>query len=115
MTNTEIVEGNKIIAEFMGVDECGKPNWEYRYWFIGGISVREDELKYHSSWDWLMPVWGKLGKEMYKIRRQISGEDYKKAEVLTIHILTSFREVDITSAFNWILEAIQWYNNQSKI
>lgn len=41
------MKDNKLIAEFMGLD-----GW----W-------SENEFKYHSSWDWLMPVVEKIEKE----------------------------------------------------
>ena len=40
MESKEIVEGNRLIAEFM---EGKIPGWP-------------SDLKYHSSWDWIMPV-----------------------------------------------------------
>lgn len=46
----EIIEGNKAISEFMGI-------WGNRK----GIDVTEPQgLKYHTSWDWLMPVVEKI-------------------------------------------------------
>lgn len=77
MTQEQIIEGNRLIAEFMGA--CNKqtaPNIIKAY-------VKEDEvcfhaeieptkkrksvykltkLKYHSSWNWLMPVIGKISE-----------------------------------------------------
>ena len=38
-------EANKLIAEFMGSSLNGLESWQY-----------EEELQYHTSWDWLMPV-----------------------------------------------------------
>ena len=38
-------EANKLIAEFMGSNLNGLESWQY-----------EEELQYHTSWDWLMPV-----------------------------------------------------------
>lgn len=113
----EIENGNKIIAEFDGWKFMENGNcWHERY----NDHNQQMEMTpnilshYHSSWDWLMPVWGKLGKIMYEIRRQISGNDYRQANVFTINILKSFQQADINSAFNWISEAIKWYNELSK-
>jgi len=59
MTNEEIIEGNKIIAEFMqhpeGYDEHGV--WQ--------------KLAYHSSWDWLMPVVEKIESLGYLVRIEL--------------------------------------------
>ena len=47
---------NKLIAEFMGMEHCYRP---YGDGFIE-LSATElcdvDDLRYHISWDWLMPV-----------------------------------------------------------
>lgn len=73
---SEIIEGNKAIAEFMGC--YGSTFWAggeevYRYGFKDThITERWDESKfetetpYHSSWDWLMPVVEKIAKIVYE-------------------------------------------------
>ena len=53
---------NKIIAEFMGVnvitlDDVRKNKNPY---FSSADGYLEDNLKYHTSWDWLMPVVDKI-------------------------------------------------------
>ncbi len=75
MTNEQILEGNKLIAEFMGYKE----GFPHEIDFVGiqtveGYRIPEhdnnfrddhdahindwaiEDLKYHTSWDWLMPV-----------------------------------------------------------
>ena len=42
---------NVLIAEFMRVDQIDVDTW----------LDKNEELKYHSSWDWLMPVVIKVG------------------------------------------------------
>jgi hypothetical protein len=98
---TEIIEGNKLIAEFMGAKTLPYLPFDLK------------ECKYHSSWDWLMPVWKKLGNLMYEIRRQVSVEDYNRAGIITINVLKAFQKADIDSAFNWIIEGIKWYNQNA--
>ena len=75
----DTTEGNKLIAEFMGYDntrnyyccdnlmcvhEGGyKEPWRARGqddWTYWGTP---DMMKYHSSWDWLMPVIGKISNQ----------------------------------------------------
>ena len=68
MTKEEIIEGNKLIAEFMGgvydsdVNEywfyLNPPNWTSKF------APTTYELKYHSSWDWLMPVVEKIENDL---------------------------------------------------
>jgi len=63
-------ENNKLIAEFMGkktitIDELKsilKENRENGFIHTPQAYV-EDDLKYHSSWDWLMPVVDKIERE----------------------------------------------------
>ena len=53
----ETLENNKLIAEFMGLG--------IQSFFVespvNGEYIPDDELQYHSSWDWLMPVVEKIG------------------------------------------------------
>ena len=45
---------NKLIAEFMGMEES---NGEYyKRIYNSGDWIPLDELKFDTSWDWLMPV-----------------------------------------------------------
>ena len=80
MTQEQIIEGNKLLAEFMGYEHneledddvtityncydhleniSGKKPWEstiddYASW------LRPDEMKFHSDWNWLMSVVDKI-------------------------------------------------------
>lgn len=73
MKNTET--NNKLIAEFMGVKPLQSPyHWvhadvEYEMYgvldfIVDGVDekhfFRADELEFHKSWDWLMPVVEKI-------------------------------------------------------
>lgn len=65
MTQQEIIEGNKLIAEFMGYDGVDCPNCKHTRdcnWLQCGLTPHEkdEQLKYHSSWDWLMHVVEKI-------------------------------------------------------
>jgi hypothetical protein len=75
---TEIQEGNKLIAEFMQLPLCDvwhcseevfKKAWRVKddgamlYYGITPMWIDCDEpqfLHYHSHWDWIMPVVGKV-------------------------------------------------------
>ena len=46
-------KNNRLIAEFMGVDQV---DIDYAF-------NEHGQLKYHLSWDWLMPVVQKIGDE----------------------------------------------------
>jgi len=67
------MESNKLIAEFMGIEEAYNPNGND--WVLKTTnpdtygdtdileSCKSNELKYHTSWDWLMPVVGKISRD----------------------------------------------------
>jgi hypothetical protein len=101
MTQQEILEGNKLIAEFMGYKQSV---------IIGVLFIHEtklnltiSELKYHSSWDWLMPVVGKI-KECLKNGNYID----TRTTFLTIQHLSIFE--DIETVYAAVVEFIKWHN-----
>ena len=75
MIKQKIIEGNKLIAEFMGyklITPSMRKNpemWNISYWenpemkkISGKVLCSENNLRYHSSWDWLMPCIDKIEK-----------------------------------------------------
>lgn len=75
MEDKEIQEGNKLIAEFMDAKPCEYPGnyfaGEMGYEFNQRIPMdapdpplwwNKKALKFHSSWDWLMPVVEKISE-----------------------------------------------------
>jgi len=72
---TEIIEGNKLIAEFMGwknilsKEECESNDFGFHVAqplgpnMYGTWPVVQEDLKYHSSWDWLIPCIGKISNQ----------------------------------------------------
>jgi hypothetical protein len=108
--STNIIEGNKLIAEFMGAHVL-EP-YVLFYDVEGSSEVpkgypndpfnREMNLEYHTSWDWLMPVVKKIfeGYALYEIYDRIE-------EGLII--------INIEVTWQAVVEFIQWYNtNNSK-
>ena len=60
-------EQNKLIAEFMGkniitIDDIRANKNPY---ISSADGYTEEELQYHTSWDWLMPVVQKIGDDYY--------------------------------------------------
>jgi hypothetical protein len=122
------MESNKLIAEFMGV----KPTMESPdvYSYNDGVffMVREDNpekvmeaiakyAKYHTSWDWLMPVVEKIedietidvdiltnGTKIYEWR---SGGEV---------IVNNCAEISFTNkiehTYSAVVEFIKWYNEK---
>lgn len=117
------IEGNKLIAEFMDgykryySDTLGMV-WDHEYYTppLAGGKCDED-LKYHSSWDWLMPVVEKIESLKFDVR--INGvtdhagglhqscyiEDWKSDDVAKYHSSSK-----IESVYKAVVEFIKWHN-----
>lgn len=134
----EIIECNKLIAEFMGFTppKSGSnlltpekvlvaPDKKKSY-----ISL--NELKYHSSWDWLMPVIEKIENEkLGDIYLEINDTNYLNA-VVELEIVGNVCHVNLygdmrtygrwiygeahstklEAAYHTVIEFIKWYNNE---
>ncbi len=104
----EVIEGNKLIAEFMLVKIPDRhylemnPQLQYygdsidEYGTVNNL-VSERQLAYHSSWDWLMPVIEKIDSI------------YFNHYVVTLPIKT-----DIKTVYEAVISFIKWYNTQKQ-
>lgn len=128
----EIKEGNKLIAGFMG----GKYRKANKQRFIGerffdlqdkGYYYLVSDLKYHSSWDWLMPVVEKI----FKMSEPET--NHEVSEYVTEYFFRTFGMQDdkhqflvringfslheskslIEATWQAVIEFINWYNKQS--
>ena len=113
-----IEEGNKLIAEFMGAkndisDIYYLPEFAHYFNSYGQIEwsdcFRLNELKYYTSWDWLMPVVEKIqktnlgdvvihGKNLVEISYNQQTQLYFESSLLKNTWLAC-------------VEFIEWYNN----
>lgn len=116
-----IIENNKLIAEFMG----GLYNNQSRLslqsneiWlpYHGVCNYKSDNgksLNYHSSWDWLMPVLEKIrsidnkAKEDFKIKLLHYQRNNKT--IFDLSILESKEYI-----YNACIEFIKWYNENKQ-
>lgn len=111
MTEQEILDGNKLIAEFMGAKPCkqhpntqlfltikNNKNSSLQYWHL---------LKYHKSWDWLIPVIDKIYSSDYYLDYCLSNLGQFN---YGIHINTKF----ISSTFESVVKYLKWYNKNIK-
>jgi len=96
---------NEIIAEFMGAEMLLGGAYNNIPIPSNRIIIEEtclkyvEEMEYHSSWDWLMPVVGKITKttpmnhSWYDVRYTLG-------------------DADIQGAYKRVLGFIKWYNSQ---
>jgi hypothetical protein len=121
MKTTE--ENNRLIAEFMGyefklvknptIDVDGVSHIKDEATVIDGKLYFDNNLRYHSSWDWLMPVVEKIetiGFTFEKNYQRIDG-DWQSLIVKGNDILFQDFNVDSRLATHYVVcEFIQWYN-----
>lgn len=95
MQQNEIIEGNISIDIFMGKSAPYE---------VGIGSAYADDLKYHTSFDWLMPVVEKISKI-----HSINGL-YRQYEKVSEALLM----IDISLLFKAVVSFIKWYNENNK-
>lgn len=123
MEQKEIIEGNKLIAEFMGGIPC-----KIRVKSLGdidGFKFEEsdytiEEMEHHKSWDWLMSVVGRIEKLGFDSR--IMGNDsdsgflcdfvdYENREAACVLCYQHDGGTKIECVFKAVTEFIRWYNS----
>ena len=93
---------NKLIAEFMGIVYPKLDN----VIVIDNVVTKENELKYHTSWNWLMPV---VDKIKILVMEDDSDELYNSEEWDNItHTLV---QIEIKSVYQAVIEFITTQNN----
>jgi hypothetical protein len=94
---TEIIEGNKLIADFMGWIHHKDEN-------INEMEIAN--LQYHSSWDWIMPVVKKIAGIMLSESEVLKKSPMRKWKAITIALEVAEGEALWLS----IVDFIKWYN-----
>ena len=118
MTEQEILEGNKLIAEFMGwvpkngdlwVDESNNnlPQNEKP-------KCLTDRWLYNSSWDWLMPVVREIEKLRYEVVIRCLDCQIFNRESSPAFICHKWSDTKIKSVYAAVVQFIKWYNSQSQ-
>lgn len=99
-------ESNKLIAEFMGVDQVD----------IDYAINEHGQLKYHLSWDWLMPVIEKIESLGYTFEKnyQRVDKDWQSLIVKGNDILyQEFNENSLQCSHYVVVEFIKYYNQNN--
>jgi len=111
LKNYMSAENNKLIAEFMGVEEAYNPNgndWVLKTTTPDAYgdtdileSYKDNELQYHSSWDWLMPV----------VEVCLIGEAEQSEEISNTTIQNIYEGIcnqDISFAYKSVVEFVNY-------
>lgn len=110
----EVIEGNKLIAEFEKVRSFKNVASGIAYSFAEGdfrnkgrksMVFHPDQLQYHTSWDWLMHVYWKIGS-INELSRYPNLRMMRDKHPL-FHTVQQFWEQAI--------DFIKWYNQHSNI
>ena len=117
MSEQEIIEGNKLIAEFMGIKQNDFGHWINKNHLLGSQSKLFDfELKYHSSWDWLMPVVEKIENDLQDsfnvdIINKNQCEIVRNGnEFICGYGFETIYHSKIKAVYYSVVEFIKWYN-----
>ena len=133
MTQEEIIEGNKLIAEFMG---CYKDKEESEQYTMDKMHIfyakhnsnlcstrmvaLPEDMLYHISWDWLMSVVEKIESTdplggivmiqqgMCRITSRMAGDNSIKAN--HDNYLLMGAKGKLLSTYQSVIKFIKWYN-----
>ena len=107
----ETTEGNKLIAEFMGI-ESYEANGYTNFIFEDDNHRTHVDLHYHGSWDWLMPVVVEIGdKTEYELSMGYGYSYFNKFADNPLNKEFGGYS-NITAIWQAVVEFIQWYNDQ---
>lgn len=105
-----IEENNRMIAEFMGLT------------VDNGIVFKDDNtgdfhsIKYHTSWEWLMPVVGKCDTISFYENSNKNVLDKKWGEIFNDQdVVRSFQTNEIATIYNAVVQFIEWYNENKLV
>ncbi len=108
------IEENKLIADFMGMKYGPERKFENGEW----THTVDSLSRFHSSWDWLIPVLEKIGE--YKFNDEPPEHpDYAYVRTFQKHMVRINRfslhqeETLLRSAYKAVIEFIEWYNKKT--
>jgi len=122
LTTDEILEGNKLIAEFMGVTLEGSER--NGFWLVGDgvLTAFTQHLGYHASWDWTMPVADRINsmgkafslavfKSYVSLTVEKGGKFYKDFSFSHAEYITA-EQTGKEAMFKLLVKFVKWQNEQ---
>lgn len=111
MTKEEIADGNMLIAEFMEIPKCDRCTGCGNFKFGPGVYLGPFEMKYHESWDWIVPVCQKF----FSLKDNLYyKENVVKNIRLSLNIRSEIAMLDIDVVYKELVDGIKWYNTVKK-
>jgi|SRR6185312_3194292 len=108
MNEEEILEGNKLLAEFDGI-KIGKSIYSWR---IGCREpIQEHHLNYHASWGWIMPLIGKIKKMQHDPIECFMGTTLERYAQFN-HITEMSISTPMESVYERLVDFVKWYNSK---
>lgn len=124
-----VIEGNNLIAEFMGykVRETGDTTSDKRFgggaWFLYiKDGVTSDSVFYDSSWDWMMKVFRKINDTLFdvEVERQrrfefTIGSNWAKIKTQSGYTVSYKKDIDsdlLNTVFYVVVFFIKKYNKE---
>ena len=109
MTRKEVIEGNKLIAEFITIGVNTETGWlHFRHPEITAAPSDYEYYRFEESWDWLIPVINKIyDLSEYYIYKYETQTFYSEGgiEINTKYIEETYKDV---------VEFIEWFNSNKK-
>lgn len=124
MNTQEIIENNKLIAEFMGLKFKEDEQYvkELKEMRSEGIFFEQghmlSELKYHTSWEWLMPVVERIEEMGFSTQVNTIGRQHQitKFEIFSggADVLNRISKSKKEATYKAVVGFIQWYNQNKE-
>ena len=110
MKTTE--EKNRMIAEFMGYEMIN--DLQFSTPSGGGIFI--SDLKYHTSWDWLMPVVRKLKKINSESKHGLFEKptDNLNCQMMYEEVEDCLCDLNVENAYNAVCAMIYWLTKNNR-
>lgn len=130
MKEQEIITGNRLISEFMGGKFWENPSNNHCFKVAPKKMpielpdiLSEGDLKYHSSWEWLMPVIENIGKNFNVRITWCADGGTKGFDVTYIDRPDIYDDISIadyggfgaiTNTWKCAVKFIEWHNKKRK-
>jgi len=106
---TERINNNELIHVFMGnaYCSCGQSSKHFQ------TGINAGDLKYNTSWDWLMPVVEKIESLMWEVEIRATRCTIEQYPDSSKYFYGANGD-KIKSTYHAVVEFIKWYNSNPK-